>query len=238
MQTSKFGPPLWKSIHFISYPYSHKKCYPKYLNLFFESLGNVLPCIYCRNSYKIFCQELPCKKYLLSDQDIFYWTYQIHNKVNNKLRNQGNDVDPNPPLMKILNKYKKINPNIWHPWLNEMIYFICFNYANRDCTDHQIREWYQKFFWSLSRVLPSKKLKSYLQKRMEMYPIHNYLKSGEDLFYWAYLITDNNKSFKTVKDYYTQFKATKCGSDIHKVKYSKYDEYLNKEYTLVLDIFR
>lgn len=241
MDTKKWGVRFWLSIHFISYPYPNKQCDPKYYDIFFESLGNVLPCIYCRNSYKGFCHELPYKHFLLDcdndSKEIFYWTYLIHNKVNDKLRDQGNNVDPNPPFKKVLNKYKKINPNIWHSWLTEMIYFICFNYANRDYTDHHIREWYQKFFWALSKVLPSTKLNIMLQKRMEMYPIHNYLKNGEDLMYWAYLITNNKKPFKTIKDYYSQFKATKCGRNVHKVKYDCDKKYLNKEYTLVFNLF-
>ena len=237
MKTSKFGPSSWKSIHFITYPYKNKKCKSDHLNIFMESLGYVLPCIYCRNSYKSFCQELPCENYLLDNNDIFYWTYCIHNKVNDKLRNQGNNVPNNPSFKSICKKYKKINPNIWHKFLTEMIYFISFNYSNRNYNDHNIREWYQKFFWSLSRILPSNKLRKILQKRMEIYPIQNYLKNGNDLFYWSYLITNNKKPFKDIKNYYSQFKATKCGENTHIIKYSRDTEFIPKEYTLLFDVF-
>lgn len=237
MRTVKFGPPSWQSIHFITYPYPDKKIKPQYYHQFFESLGHVLPCIYCRNSYQQFCKELVCDKYN-SDSEIFYWGYQIHNNVNDKLRNQGNDIEPNPTLGEVKKKYSKLNPNIWYPCLTKMINFICYNYSNRDYHDKEIREWHQKFFWNLSRVLPSKKLRIQLQNKIKEYPIHNYLKNGNDLFYWAYLIGPRKLKWKDLRNYYEQCKATKCNRVRKQSLYSRDIMYDPKEYTLVFDLFR
>ena len=71
---------------------------------FFYYLGKVLPCKYCRNSYQDFFEELPILPYL-EKQQLAQWVYHIHNKVNNKLRNQGEPKPPNPPYELVYNKY-------------------------------------------------------------------------------------------------------------------------------------
>ena len=54
MMTSTWGPPLWHALHAITFNYpvnpseEQKK---EYFN-FFNSLGGVLPCKYCRDNYK------------------------------------------------------------------------------------------------------------------------------------------------------------------------------------------
>lgn len=90
MITKIWGPPLWKSLHTITFGFPINPSYQdkiKYKN-FFESLGDVLPCKYCRESYKKFIDEPDTQltfdvlnnRYTLSK-----WLYDIHNKVNNKL---------------------------------------------------------------------------------------------------------------------------------------------------------
>ena len=49
------------------------------------STGNVLPCKYCRESYKDFAKVLPIDKYLNTRKDLCFWPHKIHNMVNEKL---------------------------------------------------------------------------------------------------------------------------------------------------------
>jgi hypothetical protein len=73
---------------------------------FYESLGKVLPCKYCKESFPIFMNELPIEEYGKSQRDMAYWAYLMHNKVNNKLRKQGFLKTPDPPFEEVYNKYQ------------------------------------------------------------------------------------------------------------------------------------
>lgn len=49
------------------------------------SLAYTMPCIFCRESFKKFCKELPINKYMIGRIELMYWLYKIRNKVNQKL---------------------------------------------------------------------------------------------------------------------------------------------------------
>lgn len=52
---------------------------------FFTHTGDVLPCRFCRESYKLFIKDLPIEDYIHSRSALFEWLFKIHNKVNEKL---------------------------------------------------------------------------------------------------------------------------------------------------------
>lgn len=93
MMTKIWGPAGWMFLHCITfgYPYAINPNNPthkykkQHYKIFFESLGNVFPCKYCRESYLIFIKELPIDNYLDSRKNLCKWLYKIHNKVNEKL---------------------------------------------------------------------------------------------------------------------------------------------------------
>ena len=93
--TSSWGPPAWEFLTFAAYGYpvdpdsfdrdnglpvgTTKMRY----KTFFTSIGDILPCKFCRDSYRIFIKEIPIK--LGSRNELTYWLWQIHNRVNEKL---------------------------------------------------------------------------------------------------------------------------------------------------------
>lgn len=90
MMTKVWGPPGWFFLHSVTFGYPDE-INPEnvdrvrhYAN-FFNSLGHVLPCKYCRNSYNEYITELPVEHFLKSRKDLTLWLYLIHNKVNDKL---------------------------------------------------------------------------------------------------------------------------------------------------------
>lgn len=105
MQTSKWGPSLWKATHAIAHNYDPKVHDPRDYRIFFEKLGKVLPCKYCRQSYQEFYSELPIDHYLSTQEDMAYWMYLMHNKVNQKLRKQGLLSTPDPSFASVCQKY-------------------------------------------------------------------------------------------------------------------------------------
>lgn len=54
----------------------------------FYSLGYTMPCIFCRQSYKTFYQQLPIDKFLTGRIQLMHWLYQIRDFVNQKLIGQ------------------------------------------------------------------------------------------------------------------------------------------------------
>jgi hypothetical protein len=111
MDTSKWGPPLWQGIHAIAHGYDPEIHDPNHYRIFFHMLGKVLPCKYCRQSFQQYMIELPVEGYLLSQEDLTFWLYSMHNKVNEKLRNQGLLNKPDPSFESIYNRYDKWRAN-------------------------------------------------------------------------------------------------------------------------------
>lgn len=89
--TKIWGPSMWESLHCIAFGYpieptcEQKKHYKE----FFTNLMNVLPCKFCRESYKDFITKE--EDTILRDEDfasresLTRFVFKIHNRVNKKL---------------------------------------------------------------------------------------------------------------------------------------------------------
>ena len=92
MKTVAWGPPTWKAMFFIAlgYPTSptmyHREAYRRW----FEGLGDVLPCSYCRASYRgFFAEEVRREADCFADREaVFRLVYRLKNRVNQKLHDQ------------------------------------------------------------------------------------------------------------------------------------------------------
>lgn len=88
--TKIWGPPMWTSLHCITfgYPINPTPEQKVYYREFFIRLGDVLPCKYCRESYKKFIStgvtELKDEVFE-SRASLTQWFYLLHEKVNKKL---------------------------------------------------------------------------------------------------------------------------------------------------------
>lgn len=97
MSTKHFGPQAWGFL-FTSilgrYPKKidkHNKEHVQIARAYYQLLTNLkttLPCVYCRNSYIKFLEELPIKPFLKGRIELFYWLYLMKDKVNKKLIKQ------------------------------------------------------------------------------------------------------------------------------------------------------
>ncbi|MBA43015.1 MAG: hypothetical protein CMF62_03285 [Magnetococcales bacterium] len=104
--TKIWGPSGWKFLHSVSFGYPIKPTNEQkneYRN-FFKSVGDILPCVYCRESYKKFIQE-GCTKLdenALENRDsLTRWLYNIHEAVNEKL-----EVTYGVTYQDVVNKYE------------------------------------------------------------------------------------------------------------------------------------
>lgn len=92
MSTQYWGSRLWDAL-FVSilgrYPIRINTSDDLEIKQAFKSmltnLSIMLPCIFCRNSFKEFLEELPIEPYLIGRIELMYWLYQMKDKVNKKL---------------------------------------------------------------------------------------------------------------------------------------------------------
>jgi hypothetical protein len=88
MLTSIWGPPLWHTLHTISFNYPvnpTKEQKENYYN-FFKNLRHVLPCKYCRINLKKNLKSVPLKKSVFKNRDsLSRWVYNLHETVNKML---------------------------------------------------------------------------------------------------------------------------------------------------------
>ena len=193
MDTRFWGPPAWVLLHSITYLYD-----PKLINeyeLFFTTIQNILPCIYCRDSYTEYLERLPIKPFLLSGR-LFEWLYRIHNMVNNKLRQQGLITTHNPTLSEMRNKYKDITESLNVCKMREhsvmgwnFLYCIAFVYPENGTSIVQTSHFsgYMIFFSLLSKLLPvSGGLRSVYNKYISKHSFYAALSCRDILKKWVY----------------------------------------------------
>jgi hypothetical protein len=105
--TKIWGPAVWESLHCIAFGYPIEPTDEQRQNYkeFFTNLMNVLPCKFCRDSYKDFITKE--QNTILKDCDmdnresLTRWLYKIHNRVNLKL-----GIDYNISYEDIAKKYE------------------------------------------------------------------------------------------------------------------------------------
>ena len=113
MMTKVWGPPGWFFLHTVSFgcpvspsDFDKENDLPEgttkqNYETFFRNVGNILPCRYCRDSYKEFLTELPPDA--SSRDSLVKWLWEIHNKVSNKLGDEYTDAS----LGKIKSRYER-----------------------------------------------------------------------------------------------------------------------------------
>ena len=108
MDTLFWGPDCWKLLHNITqnYPINPTNYNKQKYKIFFNSIHSIYLCIRCRISFKIFIKELPIDNCLDTKIPLCKWLYLIHNKVNNKLLNEGQNIPKNPSFKSIYSKYE------------------------------------------------------------------------------------------------------------------------------------
>lgn len=93
MQSSVFGPPLWHTLHIMSfnYPVNPTNEQKKYYTNFLLSLENVLPCVYCRINFKKNLNKANFNPSVMKNRQTFsYFIYKLHNCVNKMLKKNIN----------------------------------------------------------------------------------------------------------------------------------------------------
>ena len=103
IDTRYFGPSGWQLFHLIAFRSKHP-------DDVLQDMKDVLPCPFCRESTAKFVKEHPLRG------DPGRWLYDIHNRVNAKLRGQADedptviDPGPDPTFEEVKAKYMAMKP--------------------------------------------------------------------------------------------------------------------------------
>ena len=123
--TKIWGPPLWTALHSITFGYPINPTLEQQHSSkqFFYHLGDVMPCVHCRTSYKKFIEEQDTllEQSLNNRESLVKWLYNIHNKVNRKL-NMNYNLDYNTFIKKYENYRAKssfVKQKIDNPFIND-----------------------------------------------------------------------------------------------------------------------
>lgn len=197
MDTRFWGKPGHKLLHSIAYCYSfntsketiEENNLDKKINIMFNSLKYILPCIYCRRSYSKYIKDIPIKKFNneKNNYNIFKWLYLIHNKINDKLKKQGYFNENNPSYSSIEDKYERYvkNINCMVGW--DFLYSIVFDYPQYSFEMKNTKyNAYITFFTILKEFLPCKKIRQLYKNYIENNPIENHMETRDDLKKWLY----------------------------------------------------
>ncbi len=87
MNPNLWGPPAWDFLHTITFNYPYRPTHQEKIKtiMFFETLGDMLPCQSCREHYQENLAKYPVRK-AVSDRDtLVKWLIHIHNQVNRLL---------------------------------------------------------------------------------------------------------------------------------------------------------
>uniref|UniRef100_A0A6C0J8G0 thiol oxidase n=1 Tax=viral metagenome TaxID=1070528 RepID=A0A6C0J8G0_9ZZZZ len=78
-----YGPKMWYLIHTFAGKYSfiHSQNYITFI----KTLSNLMPCFNCRLHFKKILKEHPVEQHMHSKHKLLYWTFVVHNIVNERL---------------------------------------------------------------------------------------------------------------------------------------------------------
>jgi hypothetical protein len=161
MDTRFWGPSGWQFYHAIAHAYPDvpdEKTKERY-QMFFGSMKDVLPCKFCRASTAQFVSEEPPK--LESKRALTKWLYDLHNKVNSKLRGQCKEdpkvicPPPDPSLQTVDEVYETLLK--WEPTSVlglDFLFCLAYNYGANPA-----RQAYMNTFGMLHSIYPFKQLR-------------------------------------------------------------------------------
>lgn len=154
--TRYWGPSGWQLFHLIAFRSKH----PEELLLMIK---DILPCKFCRASTTQYTHELPLQG------DPGRWLYDLHNKVNDKLRTQCKDdknivnPGPDPSFEEIKKRYMSMKPTQVPG--RDFLFVVSANYP--DIPEPSDMALQRRFIHLLKDVYPFEELRTVFQSYSE-----------------------------------------------------------------------
>jgi len=152
--------------------------------------GNIV----CKECKAHFIQNLaryPIDPYLDQSSKLLFWTYIIHDSVN-QFHNSHRPNEPpkkSPPFSSIVEKYAKSSPDHWDKSWRFVLHTAAAVYTSDRAID------YTFLVKSFTKLIPSVATRVRFSQAVEETPVEPYLRNNHDLFFWSYVIS--NKMIKT-----------------------------------------
>lgn len=218
MDTRFWGPAGWKFLNSVVANHTPSPIHNNMKKTFVNNIPFVLPCKYCRASLTKYTNDTPLTDAELIDRDHFaQWLYNIHNKVNAKLREQGHLNTPDPIPEEGIAHILKSN-DTFQGW--DFLFSIAYNvpdptdeckYPCLDPTDeNEMRElniqhsvpYFEKInrleeFWNVvPMLLPMETGSKWIDVASTLPPISEVIETNapEDTMKWVYTIYSNVES--------------------------------------------
>lgn len=156
MDTRFWGPSAWQLFHLIAFKSEHPD---DVLN----DMKDVLPCRFCRESTTQFVKDHPLRK------DPGRWLYDIHNRVNAKLRDQAKtdptvvNPDDDPPFEDVQKVYDSMKPTAVPG--RDFLFAIAYNYPVRP--EPQDMAIHRTFLHHLADAYPFQRLRKVFAKYVD-----------------------------------------------------------------------
>ena len=92
-----WGPPTWTTLH--SFAAAYKPENAEALDQLIAVLPLLLPCDECGEHLESNLARYPVKRYMRNNHDLFFWTYLLHDAVNQQItRTPGRSPKYSPPF--------------------------------------------------------------------------------------------------------------------------------------------
>jgi len=198
MDTRFWGPSAWQLFHTIAFRSQHPE-------EFLLGIKDILPCKFCRESTRRFVRELPLQG------DPAKWLYDLHNKVNHKLRTQChgdlNVVDPgdDPSFEDVKARYMSIKPT--GILGRDFLFSIAVNYPEEPTELKMATQ--RHFLYKLAEVYPFKQ--SLFKKYLDTNPPS--LESRKDYMKWMYRLLEKLGTMPSYNGYVQRVMYYKSGCD-------------------------
>lgn len=143
-------------------------------------MKDVLPCKFCRESTAQYTRELPMKR------DTGKWMYELHNKVNHKLRTQCKDdpavinPGPDPSFEEVKRKYEAMEPD--NVPGRDFLFSVAVNYPDEPEEIQMATQ--RKFMHALAEVYPFEQLRKMFQRYLSEHEVA--LSSRRAYMKWMY----------------------------------------------------
>lgn len=179
IDTRFFGPSAWQLFHLIAF-FS-----PSPQDTLLD-IKDMLPCKFCRASTTEFTAQMP----ISSCDDPGRWLYDLHNKVNAKLRKQAKEdpmvimPEPDPPFEEVKARYERMKATAVPG--RDFLMSVSLNYGDTTPVECDVQAIHKTFWIRMTQVYPFEELRAIVSSYVKSSPIEKALKDRTSYSKWVY----------------------------------------------------
>ena len=182
LDTTYWGPSAWQLFHLIAF-FS-----PNPQDTLLD-IKDVLPCKFCRASTTEYTASMP----ISSCDDPGRWLYDLHNKVNHKLRTQAKidpmviSPEPDPSFEEVTARYTKIAQS--KPAAvpgRDFLMSVAINYGDTIPVECDVQAIHKTFWIRMAQVYPFEELRAIVAQYLKTNDIEKALKNRQTYSKWMY----------------------------------------------------